>query len=612
MLMKKINYDEAIKTLAKTHTATEIAKELGIVNSTVYRVCKRLGIKPQSNRMDPEYEIYFQNLDLLRDLHKTMTNDEIAKKFGISKSSLLERMYKIGFDPKRTKIKKPSKEETEQFFSGKPSSVTKNDIEDFAKKYNISYGYAWKTCKECGIQTAEAKRRKENDSHSKKFLEEKRKQHKNLSTLKKDLGFKSEGAVSALLKRNGVSVQKDLSHIRNNPDLLRKHIQEDKHTIEEIAKIYGVSSPSIKRWCDSYQIDTHQMFSQSSHKTRKLLLDKSWLEAQYKQKSSYAIANDLEDCSFNTVLKALRYHDIPYSPTPTSSIEYEVVSSISQYYSGNIEQNTRESLDENKEIDIWIPERQVGIEIDGVYWHSSKFKPDIKYHQNKKINAIEKGIKLFQIWDHEWADVTHKRKIIESMIRNALGISKKIYRASKCKIATDISSSQERIFCEENHIQGYTNSSYQVGLLCSETGELLALMTFRKPRYAANKYDYELIRFCVKRDTKIHGAASKLFQEFIKTHPNKSVVSYCNLRYGTGNVYTHLGFNQLGSPTPPSYIWSKGTKILSRYQTQKSNLEGLLGKDQFDPNLSESQNMHKNGYVRTYDSGNLVFVYKPI
>jgi len=48
---------------------------------------------------------------------------------------------------------------------------------------------------------------------------------------------------------------------------------------------------------------------------------------------------------------------------------------------------------ESKEIDIFIPEKNVGIEYDGLYWHSDNFR-DKKYHLNKTLLCEEHNIQL--------------------------------------------------------------------------------------------------------------------------------------------------------------------------------------------------------------------------
>ena len=54
-----------------------------------------------------------------------------------------------------------------------------------------------------------------------------------------------------------------------------------------------------------------------------------------------------------------------------------------------------------KEIDLWIPSHNVGIELNGIYWHKEKFAGTIS-HYDKWITAQKVGIQLLQIWEDDW------------------------------------------------------------------------------------------------------------------------------------------------------------------------------------------------------------------
>lgn len=51
------------------------------------------------------------------------------------------------------------------------------------------------------------------------------------------------------------------------------------------------------------------------------------------------------------------------------------------------------------EIDIYIPEKNLAVEFNGIYWHSFYEK---NYHKNKTNICKNKGIRLFHIWEDEW------------------------------------------------------------------------------------------------------------------------------------------------------------------------------------------------------------------
>nr|DAF95480.1 MAG TPA: endonuclease-like protein [Myoviridae sp. ctCo31] len=54
------------------------------------------------------------------------------------------------------------------------------------------------------------------------------------------------------------------------------------------------------------------------------------------------------------------------------------------------------------ELDFYIPEKNLAIEFNGDYWHSTSIDDDIN-QQLKKTNLCEQqGIHLIHIWEHEW------------------------------------------------------------------------------------------------------------------------------------------------------------------------------------------------------------------
>ena len=102
---------------------------------------------------------------------------------------------------------------------------------------------------------------------------------------------------------------------------------------------------------------------------------------------------------------------------PYSLKEKDVAEFVKSIYDGEILENNRTALFEEgkkghqRELDIFLPALNLGIEFDGTYWHSkeeAKQKDEIK---NKL--AKEKGIKLIRIKESEW---DNNRKAVEKQI----------------------------------------------------------------------------------------------------------------------------------------------------------------------------------------------------
>jgi len=311
---------------------------------------------------------------------------------------------------------------------------------------------------------------------------------------------------------------------------------------------------------------------------------------------------DLSDGKWQNVFCHFCYGD------PNSSRqEKEIAEYIRSIYPGEVVENF---LLEGKELDIYLPERGIAFEYHGLIWHSfgTCFPSNADLESKEKNKLYEKtllfknhNIRIYHIFSHEW-EREQSKTIWKSIIKNALGLSNKIF-ARNCQIR-EINCSTKNDFLFHNHIQGIDHAKIALGLYHND--ELVGVMTFNKPRFTKKQdMDYELIRFCNKKDTSIVGGASKLLSFFEQIYHPRGIVSYADLRRSDGNLYNKLGF-VLNHCSEPNYFYFKANRIIKRYRAQKKNLQNIL-KEGFDPSLSESINMFKNNYRRVWDCGNMVF-----
>lgn len=271
---------------------------------------------------------------------------------------------------------------------------------------------------------------------------------------------------------------------------------------------------------------------------------------------------------------------------------------ISKNYDGPIIQTYKIG---RREIDIYLPELKIGFEFNGVRWHSELFA-EKNYHINKTKLCRQNGIRLVHIFED---DFDFKSNIIESIIINILNKSKKIY-ARKTQVKKIENKNIIKDFLTQNHLQGFVNTNINYGLYLNN--ELVSLMTFMKTRKVLNKNgnlnEYELVRFCNKLNTTVIGGASKLFKTFLKEQKPNTILSYCDLSWGTGQLYENLGFKYEGD-TKPNYFYVINGKKENRINYQKHKLV----KQGYDPNLTESQIMNNLGYYRIYNCGNSKYLY---
>jgi hypothetical protein len=267
----------------------------------------------------------------------------------------------------------------------------------------------------------------------------------------------------------------------------------------------------------------------------------------------------------------------------------------------NIIENDRNAI-KPKEIDIFIPEHNFGIEYHGSYWHSTSSDKIDESHRNKFLLAKKNSIHLFQIFDREMKE---KEDLILSMISNKIGSCKNRIFARKCQ-AKEIDKNSYRQFCADNHIQGWKAAKIMIGLYYAE--ELVSIMSFGDSRFS-NKYEYEMIRACTKKWSLVIGGYSKMFKYFINKYSPSSIVTYADARFFDGGSYLALGFVYSHHSKPNYWYLSKNrTTLESRMKFQKHKLKNIL--EEYDENKTEKQNMLNNGYRIINDAGNLVYMWK--
>ena len=278
--------------------------------------------------------------------------------------------------------------------------------------------------------------------------------------------------------------------------------------------------------------------------------------------------------------------------------EKDIADFIKSIYAYPIVENTK-AIISPRELDIYVPDKNLAFEFDGLYWHNDSNKPK-EYHLEKTKQCESKNIQLIHIFENEWI---FKTNIVKSRIANLLGVFDNVVFARKCVVKL-VDSCESKKFQDENHIQGSINAKVHLGLYFND--ELISLMTFGKSRFS-KKYEWEPLRFCNKCGYHIPGAAGKLLKHFERNYNPKSLVSYADRRWSKGKLYEALGFT-FDHASDPNYWYFNGNAhiLMSRVQCQKHKLKTMLPK--FDEMLSEVENMKMNGYQRIFDCGNIVYV----
>jgi G:T-mismatch repair DNA endonuclease (very short patch repair protein) len=245
-----------------------------------------------------------------------------------------------------------------------------------------------------------------------------------------------------------------------------------------------------------------------------------------------------------------------------------------------------------KELDIYIPSKNIAIECNGLYWHSSLNK-ERQYHINKYKTCKSSGIQLISVWEDQ---IINKPNIIESIILSKLNIFNKRIYARDCVIKK-ITNNESNHFLDENHLQGKINANVCLGLYYND--DLVSVMTFGKKRKIMNhnnlENQYEMYRFCNKTNICVIGGASRLLKHFINNYEPSTIVSFASNDISNGKLYETLGFSKVDESISFWYIESHSLKRYHRYKFRSSELN--------KHNISEYDILHQLGYYKIYDTG---------
>ena len=258
-----------------------------------------------------------------------------------------------------------------------------------------------------------------------------------------------------------------------------------------------------------------------------------------------------------------------------------------------------------KEIDIFIPKLKIGIEYNGLYWHSEANSKGKLYHINKLNECNNKGINLIQIFEDEYL---LNKELVLKKIEHILNIERfcpKIM-ARKC-IIKEINNDVAKEFLIKNHIQGYSNTTISLGAYYQ--GILVGVMCFNK----TGKVDeWILNRFATDNKYICSGIGGKLFKYF-KNHYNPiKVKSFADRRWTLNrdnNLYVKLGFI-LTDVLKPEYRYINENNPKERIHKFNLRKKSLHRKYDLSMDMTEKEMTQKLGYVKIWDCGLYKYEWK--
>lgn len=267
------------------------------------------------------------------------------------------------------------------------------------------------------------------------------------------------------------------------------------------------------------------------------------------------------------------------------------------------------------EIDIYLPDQQIGVEFNGCYWHSHRVQKNNRQHEFKHEAARRAGIRLVTVWDYDWM---HRQAIVKRHLAHAIGASTHPKLNARACSVVPLMPAQANALYAEHHLQGACRGAVaSYGLMHS--GELVAAMSFtqgghRRGLIAA--HEYELARYATAAS--VRGGASRLFAAFVAQHAPRVIWSFSDDQHFGGGLYPLLGFVQDGR-IPADYrvvdprtlrTWHKS---LWQRKSIPLRLRDMGSAEVFDPATdprTENQMHDVAKVLRVYDSGKTRWVWR--
>ena len=407
--------------------------------------------------------------------------------------------------------------------------------------------------------------------------------------------------------RSDKTIDKVVISLLDNYEFLYEEKIIKQKSIEQIAKENNTSTAPIVKYLKKHKLYQLNDARRRNNKANTILENKESLISLYETNTMQDIAESLGTTK-GTVSRWFESHNIEVKAPNSyerkikkvSNEETELFEYVSSIYCGDIQQSNRSIL-KGKELDIYIPDKNIAIEYNGLYSHYYRpwedkdcLKKDSKYHLSKTLDCENNGIQLLHFYSDEWK---FKQSIVKNIIKSKLGLNDKIY-ARKCSVVS-IDTQYKNYFLNEYHMQGEDKSSIKFGL--EYNGDVVAIMTFAKSRF--NKgYHWELTRFCVKGGLSVVGGFSRLLKAFRDTYTG-SIVSYADRRYSNGGVYNTNGFDLIGVNKPSYYYVDKN--FLRRYNRMRFQKKYIGAYD-----CTEYEKAREMSYEKIFDCGTLAFGFR--
>ena len=177
-----------------------------------------------------------------------------------------------------------------------------------------------------------------------------------------------------------------------------------------------------------------------------------------------------------------------------------------------------------------------------------------------------KESRVVNVWEDQW--MFRKGQTI-GRIKSIVGKNIRI-GARNCSIS-QLSSSDAKLFFENNHLQGPVRAKCNIGLMLN--GEIVAAAAFNiRPMNISPTYrSGELLLFCSKLGFTVVGGLSKLLKAYIQTEKPNDIMTYADKDWSRGHGYERLGFIPISETHPIKLYLNSDCQRISEKKIRSRN-----------------------------------------
>lgn len=242
------------------------------------------------------------------------------------------------------------------------------------------------------------------------------------------------------------------------------------------------------------------------------------------------------------------------------------------------------------ELDIYIPDKNIAIEVGAFFWHCDQYGRGSEYHYGKWDRCKEQNIGLFQLFDDELFD---NWELTKHKLLRALDISVPVINVNEVEI-TKCTIEEEQEFLDKWHNPGYSAERTET-IACKFNNKIIAILTINE--FIIEKWATDLTISCP-------GLLSKAL-EYLNSTGEITVIT--DNRMNDGQEYKSAGFFE-SHVIEPKYWYFKKDSLEDPADYPKEKLIEMFNLDDSVNELSEIEIMRTQGYNVLWDAGYTLWV----